>query len=100
MSYSMIRDERVGRRNIGFGNQDNKEINQMITKDDYITYGVPEEFMGRVSSFIELNDIPFLNPIIPVVLLKQSENWFDSYFALGQLVAFVLYLFDYKLGFA
>ena len=51
-----IRDERIGKSKIGFGNQKTSDNNQNITKDDYITYGVPEEFMGRVNSIIELDE--------------------------------------------
>ena len=65
-----IRDERIGKSKIGFGNQNSKNGNKMITKDDYITYGVPEEFMGRVSSFIELNDI---SKEAFVEIMKKSE---------------------------
>lgn len=52
-----IRDERIGKSKIGFGNQDAKKVDQNITNDDYISYGMPDEFMGRVNSYIELDDM-------------------------------------------
>ncbi len=65
-----IRDDRIGKSKIGFGSQDARKDSKSITKDDYVTYGLPEEFMGRVSSLIELNDMTkedFIN------VMKKSE---------------------------
>lgn len=65
-----IRDDRIGKSKIGFGSQNPRDTNPQITKDDFITYGVPEEFMGRVGSLIELNDISKESFI---EIMKKSE---------------------------
>ena len=52
-----IRDERIGRKKAGFGNQETKGKNIGITDEDYINYGMKSQFMRRVKQIIELKDV-------------------------------------------
>jgi len=52
-----LRDDRVGKNKIGFDKPNAKKANPEIITDDYISYGMPEEFMGRVKSFIDLDNV-------------------------------------------
>ncbi len=62
--------KRTGEGGIGFGKHDKKINPGDITKDDYIAYGMPAEFMRRVKSFINLND-PTKESILDI--MKSSE---------------------------
>lgn len=60
-----IRDKRIKKDQIGFQNEKKEkidynlhpELDPNIIADDYIKYGMPDEFMGRVKTLIDLNDV-------------------------------------------
>jgi ATP-dependent Clp protease ATP-binding subunit ClpX len=52
-----IRDERVGRKKVGFGNQEVKKEDAVISDVDYISYGMKSQFMRRVKQVIELKNV-------------------------------------------
>ena len=52
-----LRDERIGRKKVGFGNQDVKAEDEAITDTDYINYGIKSQFMRRVKQIVELTDV-------------------------------------------
>ena len=52
-----LRDERVGKKKVGFGNQDVKKSDAAIADVDYINYGMNSQFMRRVKQVIELKDV-------------------------------------------
>lgn len=52
-----IRDERVGRKKVGFGNQDVSAEDAALTDNDYIAYGMKSQFMRRVKQIVELTDV-------------------------------------------
>lgn len=66
-----FRDIRIGKKKAGFGNQDTTPEAEEITDDDYITYGMQSQFMGRVKQIIQLPDVTkeqFLN------IMKNSRS--------------------------
>ena len=50
-----IRDNRIGKRKVGFNNSDDKSIDKSITDEDYIAYGMNKQFMSRLPLTVELN---------------------------------------------
>ena len=66
-----IRDERIGKRKVGYGNQEAKGKDLAITDEDYISYGMKAQFMRRVKQIIELKDVSkeqFIN------IMKSSKS--------------------------
>ena len=49
------RDRRIGKRKAGFEREISKEIDQGITDEDYIAYGMNRQFMSRLPKVVELN---------------------------------------------
>ena len=66
-----IRDERIGKRQAGFGCQDTTGKDTSITTEDYVSYGITAQFMRRVKNVIELNDISKEQLI---TIMKESKS--------------------------
>lgn len=52
-----LRDERVGKKKAGFGNQEVSEEAAALMDVDYINYGMKSQFMRRVKQIVELKDV-------------------------------------------
>ena len=53
-----IRDKRLGQGQIGFRQQENNEtLQNKFTKQDLVQYGMPEEFVGRIDTIVEMNKL-------------------------------------------
>ncbi len=66
------RDERIGKRKVGFGNQRSKEEDIEIIDADYIQYGMKSQFMRRVKHIIELKD-PTKEQFIDIMKTSNSS---------------------------
>ena len=49
------RDKRIGKRRAGFDREIKQEVDQGVTVDDYIAFGMNRQFMSRLPKVIELN---------------------------------------------
>ncbi len=49
------RDDRLGKRKVGFTNNVDKNVDKNITDEDYIAYGMNKQFMARLPLMVELN---------------------------------------------
>ena len=65
------RDKRLGRRKPGFEREIRSDVDQNITIDDYLTYGMNKQFMSRFSKIVELNKST-KESLIKV--MKESES--------------------------
>lgn len=54
-----IRDERLNVHQVGFSVPENSDARQdsRILKQDLVKYGLPEEFVGRIGSIVEMNNL-------------------------------------------
>ncbi len=54
-----IRDERLNVHQVGFSVPENSDAKQdsRILKQDLVKYGLPEEFVGRIGSIVEMNNL-------------------------------------------
>ena len=54
-----IRDERLRKNQVGFSTSDNiqEARDSRILKQDLIKYGLPEEFVGRIGTIVEMNKL-------------------------------------------
>lgn len=52
-----IRDKRLKRNVLGFSSYKENEQSSRYTKKDLVEYGMPEEFVGRISTIVELNTL-------------------------------------------
>ena len=49
------RDNRLGKRKVGFDNGISKDIDKSITDEDYVSYGMKKQLMARLPVMVELN---------------------------------------------
>ena len=75
-----IRDNRLNKKKIGFGDAQKKdEIKEKsrFLKKDFIEYGMTEEFMGRIDTIVEMNDMT--KDILSLILKKSNLSIFRKY---------------------
>lgn len=66
-----IREKRLNKKHLGFVTSEEKnQQEEKYLKDDLIKYGMPEEFIGRIDSIIEMNK---LNKKDLALILKKSN---------------------------
>ena len=65
-----IRDKRLKKNVLGFSSYSENEQSNRYTKKDLVEYGMPEEFVGRISTIVELNK---LSEDDLVQILKRSR---------------------------
>lgn len=66
------RDERLGKRKLGFeNNYDKNSVDMRIKDEDYDKYGMKKQFMARLPVMIELNPI---TPDLLVHIMKHSSS--------------------------
>lgn len=68
---SKIRDLRLNRNNVGFARMEVKqESAKKYIKQDLVKYGLPEEFVGRIDTIVEMNTLGYQEL---VQILTQSK---------------------------
>lgn len=75
-----IREERLNKKTFGFSiNQTNQDkvANSRFTKQDLVKYGMPEEFVGRIDTIIEMNKLTEQD--LTVILRKSKLSIFKKY---------------------
>jgi ATP-dependent Clp protease ATP-binding subunit ClpX len=75
-----IRDKRINVNPIGFSfNQASNEINEKprFIKKDLVEYGMPEEFVGRIDTIIEMNKLT--KEDLSLILRKSKLSIFKRY---------------------
>ena len=66
-----IRDMRLNRNSMGFARTEVKQVgSKKYTKQDLVKYGLPEEFVGRIDTIVEMNNLGYKEL---VQILKQSK---------------------------
>ena len=67
-----IRDERLNVHQVGFSTEGDKRLSKKsaITKQDLVKYGFPEEFVGRIGTIVEMNELG-VNELVSI--LKNSK---------------------------
>lgn len=75
---SKIRDMRLNRNTFGFArNEVYHPEKSRYLKQDLIKYGLPEEFMGRIDTIIEMNDLGYKDLV--KILKKSKLSIFKKY---------------------
>lgn len=64
------RDDRIGKRKVGFAMNDEKSIDKSITDEDYVAYGMKKQFMARLPVMVELNKITV---DLLINIMKESD---------------------------
>ena len=64
-------DDRLGKRKVGFSNENDQDIDRHITDEDYVAYGMKKQFMARLPVMVELNPI---TPDLLVHIMKESSS--------------------------
>ena len=75
-----IRDKRLNKNPLGFVNNPNQEANvqkSRFLKQDLVEYGMPEEFVGRIDTIIEMNKLTKQD--LAVILRKSKLSIFRKY---------------------
>ena len=73
-----IRDERLNKKQIGFkGNTEKRLQNMKFTKEDLAKYGMPEEFVGRIDTIVEMNQLT--KGDLALILKKSKISIFRKY---------------------
>ena len=76
-----IRDKRLNRNMVGFAyNEEHKKTNAQKTrflKQDLVKYGMPEEFVGRIDTIIEMNKLT--KEDLATILAKSNLSIFKRY---------------------
>ena len=66
-----IREKRLGTNQLGFGSSNStKNEKSRIIKKDLVEYGMPEEFVGRIDTIVEMNNLTKQDL---VSILKRSK---------------------------
>lgn len=75
---SKIRDKRLGQGQIGFRQYEDKvTLQNRYTKQDLVQYGMPEEFVGRIDTIVEMNKLQKKDLI--QILKKSRLSIFKKY---------------------
>lgn len=76
---SKIRDKRLNTNQLGFrANSDNEQSTKTrYLKQDLVKYGMPEEFVGRIGTIIEMNDLTKKD--LSLILKKSQLSIFKRY---------------------
>ena len=69
-NIEQYRDDRLGKRKVGFNNDDDKNIDKHITDEDYVNYGMKKQFMARLPVMVELNKI---TEELLINIMKESD---------------------------
>ena len=75
-----IRDKRLNKNALGFYNKENEEKNTQkskFLKQDLVKYGMPEEFVGRIDTIIEMNKLTKQD--LAMILKKSKLSVFRKY---------------------
>ncbi len=75
-----IRDKRLNKNKLGFVNNPNQEASvqkSRFLKQDLVEYGMPEEFVGRIDTIIEMNKLTKQD--LAVILRKSKLSIFRKY---------------------
>ena len=77
-----IRDKRIGKNKIGIKVEKSDEIigsdpRVKYTKHDLVEYGMPEEFVGRIDTIVEMNDLTKEN--LASILQNSKLSIFKKY---------------------
>jgi len=79
-----IRNKRSNENNLGFGIENNKKIqegmktvDEKFVKEDLVEYGMPEEFVGRIDTIVEMNKLTKEN--LAMILKKSKLSIFRKY---------------------
>lgn len=74
-----IRDKRLNTNSIGFKVEENKKEAQKsrFVKKDLVNYGMPEEFVGRIDTIIEMNKLTKQD--LSLILRKSDLSIFRRY---------------------
>ena len=75
-----IRDKRLNKQSLGFATSECKSVdekNARFTKQDLVEYGMPEEFVGRIDTIIEMNELTKKD--LAMILKKSKLSIFRKY---------------------
>lgn len=75
-----IRDKRLKTNQIGFSCKNPEDINKIekrFTKQDLVEYGMPEEFVGRIDTIVEMNKLKEKD--LSLILKKSKLSIFRRY---------------------
>ena len=83
-AFMEMYDNKKTKKYIGFGNNSNEKLkNDVITEEDFIKFGMPSEFIGRIGTIAYTNEFN-LNDLIRILFnskispLKIEKEYFES----------------------
>lgn len=74
----MIRDKRLNSNPLGFSIKDEtQKVKAKFLKQDLVKYGMPEEFVGRIDTIVEMNELTKKD--LALILKKSELSIFKRY---------------------